>query len=48
MSHENYGQWFFEAERPLFAPQSVRLEQVKFDPGESALKHGKEVQNPTN
>lgn len=29
---------FFEGERPLFATSNIRLENVKFYPGESALK----------
>jgi hypothetical protein len=28
----------FEGERPLFATNDIRLENVKFYPGESALK----------
>ena len=32
------GNTFFEGERPLFALNDIRVEQVKFYPGESALK----------
>lgn len=34
---------FFEGERPLFASNNIRLENVKFYPGESALKECKNV-----
>lgn len=35
---------FFEGERPLFATNDIRLENVKFYPGESALKECKNVE----
>jgi hypothetical protein len=35
---------FFEGERPLFATNEIRLENVKFYPGESALKECKDVE----
>ncbi len=35
---------FFEGERPLFAANDLRLENVKFYPGESALKECKNVE----
>mgnify|MGYP002709068955 CR=1 FL=1 len=35
---------FFEGERPLFATHNIRLENVKFYPGESALKECKKVE----
>ncbi len=35
---------FFEGERPLYATNNVRLENVKFYPGESALKECKNVE----
>jgi hypothetical protein len=35
---------FFEGERPLFATNDVRVENVKFYPGESALKECKNVE----
>jgi hypothetical protein len=35
---------FFEGERPLFATNNVRLENVKFYPGESAMKESKNVE----
>lgn len=34
---------FFEGERPLFALRDTVMQQVKFYPGESALKHSKNV-----
>ena len=35
---------FFEGERPLFATNNLRLENVKFYPGESAIKECKHVE----
>ena len=35
---------FFEGERPLFAMDNIRLENVKFYPGESAVKECKNVE----
>ena len=35
---------FFEGERPLFATNDIRLENVKFYPGESALKECRNVE----
>lgn len=35
---------FFEGERPLFATNDIRLENVKFYPGESAIKQCKNVE----
>lgn len=35
---------FFEGERPLFATKDIRLENVKFYPGESALKECKNIE----
>jgi hypothetical protein len=35
---------FFEGERPLFATDGIRLENVKFYPGESALKECEHVE----
>lgn len=35
---------FFEGERPLFASKDIRIENVKFYPGESALKECKNVE----
>lgn len=35
---------FFEGERPLFATNDIRVENVKFYPGESALKECKNVE----
>lgn len=35
---------FFEGERPLFATDNIRLENVKFYPGESAMKECKNVE----
>ncbi len=34
---------FFEGERPLFAATGLTLENVKFYPGESALKHSADI-----
>ena len=38
-----YRNQFFEGERPLFAEKDLSLEEVKFYPGESALKHTENV-----
>ena len=35
---------FFEGERPLFATNDIRLEKVKFYPGESAIKECNDVE----
>ncbi|MDR1974849.1 MAG: DUF3737 family protein [Bacteroidales bacterium] len=35
---------FFEGERPLFASKDMRLENVKFYPGESAVKHSNDIE----
>ncbi|MDR2919605.1 MAG: DUF3737 family protein [Tannerella sp.] len=35
---------FFEGERPLFASKDIRIENVKFYPGESAIKECKNVE----
>ena len=35
---------FFEGERPLFATNDIRLENVKFYPGESAIKECNDVE----
>jgi len=35
---------FYEGERPLFAIKDVRLENVKFYPGESAVKESRNIQ----
>lgn len=35
---------FFEGERPLFATNDIRLENVKFYPGESAIKQCKNIE----
>lgn len=35
---------FFEGERPLFAMGGIRLENVKFYPGESPVKHGRNIE----
>lgn len=35
---------FFEGERPCFAAHDTRLDRVKFYPGESAIKHSKNVE----
>lgn len=35
---------FFEGERPLFASNDIRLEHVKFYPGESPIKQCKNVE----
>jgi len=35
---------FFEGERPLFATHDLRLEHVKFYPGESALKECRDIE----
>ena len=35
---------FFEGERPLFATNNIRLENVKFYPGESAIKECSDVE----
>jgi hypothetical protein len=35
---------FFEGERPCFGLTQTRLENVKFYPGESALKHGQQLE----
>ena len=35
---------FFEGERPLFATNDIRLENVRFYPGESALKECRNVE----
>ena len=34
----------YKGERPLFALTHARLEQVRFLPGESALKHSRDIQ----
>lgn len=44
MSIQVISNTFFEGERPLFAKSDLRLEKVKFYPGESALKHCHRVQ----
>ncbi len=38
------GNKFFEGERPLFASRDIRLESVKFYPGESAVKESRDVE----
>lgn len=35
---------FFEGERACFAAKDTRFEQVKFYPGESAIKHGQNIE----
>ncbi len=35
---------FFEGERPLFAEHDLQLRKVKFYPGESALKHCRDIE----
>ena len=35
---------FFEGERPCFAAKDTRFEQVKFYPGESAIKHCSDIE----
>ena len=35
---------FFEGERPLFASRDIRLENVRFYPGESAMKESRNVE----
>ena len=35
---------FYEGERPLYASNKLRLENVKFYPGESALKESSDIE----